>query len=271
MRSLFAIVLLAVTPALLAATSAEVTGDHLSVALLSEQDALVPGHAAWFGLRLRHDAHWHTYWMNPGDSGLPTKLAWQLPEGFQSGAITWPVPKRFTLGELYNFGYDGEALLPVRIDVPANAAPGSSAHLAVQAKWLVCREECIPGKADLTLDLPVRAAGAPDSQVAALFAHARESVPKAGAWKGNAQLIGDHIEVRVRGANLGSGEGLDAYAENTKVVANAPPRVERRGDGVVLTFAKSDYFTSIPKSLDLVLQPRNAPALRAQAFFPAGP
>ena len=104
---------------------------------------------------LRHEPHWHTYWINPGDSGLPTTLAWTLPPGLKTQDIAWPLPKRFDVGGLYNFGYDGEVVLPVALSVPADAEPGTTAHIAVEAKWLVCREECIPGKASLTLDLPI--------------------------------------------------------------------------------------------------------------------
>ena len=132
-----------------------VTADHLQIELVSENEALVPGQMAWLGLHLRHEPHWHTYWINPGDSGLPTRVRWTLPEGFTAEAIEWPAPSRFEIGGLYTFGYAGEQLLPVAIHVPADARPGAIASLAVDATWLICREECITGKARLDLDLPI--------------------------------------------------------------------------------------------------------------------
>ena len=82
-----------------------VPAEHVAVELIAERTALVPGGTAWLGLRLRHDPHWHTYWINPGDSGLETRLKWTLPPGFQAGAIAWPAPRRLAAGELTNFGY----------------------------------------------------------------------------------------------------------------------------------------------------------------------
>ncbi|WP_257389137.1 protein-disulfide reductase DsbD domain-containing protein, partial [Tahibacter caeni] len=141
------------------ASAAPLRSEHLTVELVAGKQALVAGRDNWLGLRLSHDAHWHTYWTNAGDTGLATRLEWTLPPGWQAGPIDWPAPERLQLGELFNFGYSGEALLPVAVRVPADARAGSTANVTVQAHWLVCREECIPGQARLSLDLPVVAAG----------------------------------------------------------------------------------------------------------------
>jgi hypothetical protein len=98
--------------------------DHVGVELVSEATALVPGRSATLGLRFVHEPHWHTYWINPGDSGLATKLSWKLPADFRAGEILWPVPQRFDVGGLFNFGYSGDALLPVRLDVPVKCKTG---------------------------------------------------------------------------------------------------------------------------------------------------
>ena len=267
MRTLLASVLLAPASAL-AAASAPFAGDHVALSLVSENSALVPGQTAWLGLRLQHDPHWHTYWINPGDSGLPTKLAWHLPDGFSAGEIAWPTPRRFDVGELYTFGYDGDVLLPVPLAVPAAAS--GAAHLVLDAKWLVCQEECIPGKATLTLELPIAAAAKRDAD-AARFAQARAAQPQTGKWKAAARIVGDRIEVSLRGADLGSGAGVDAFAQDGKVVANAPPRFSRRDGAAVLTFAKSDYFTSIPRALELIVLKPGAAAMRVRALFDATP
>ena len=59
-------------------------------------EGLQGGKAAWLGLKIEHKPHWHTYWKNPGDSGLPTRLEFALPEGVSAGPITWPTPSRAT-------------------------------------------------------------------------------------------------------------------------------------------------------------------------------
>jgi DsbC/DsbD-like thiol-disulfide interchange protein len=256
---------------LLAAASvaaAPVQADHVCVELISAATALVPGRSATLALRFVHEPHWHTYWINPGDSGLATKLSWKLPADFHAGDIAWPVPQRFDLGGLFNFGYSGDALLPVQLDVPASAKPGSNVQLAVEARWLVCREECIPGKAMLTLDLPIAAEAAADARWQADFAAARAAQPQPVQWSGAAHDRGDRIEVTLTGAELPSDLALDAFVVQGQIVGYAPPQINRGANTLRLSFAKSEYFTSAPAALDLLLVagvPTNVRAWSAHA------
>src|SRR5690349_11855167 len=55
---------------------------HVDAELVSEVESIQPGQPFWVALRLKMEEHWHTYWQNPGDSGLATKITWNLPEGF---------------------------------------------------------------------------------------------------------------------------------------------------------------------------------------------
>jgi thiol:disulfide interchange protein DsbD len=242
--------------ALLAAAgvaAAPVQTDHVGVELVSATTALVPGGSAMIGLRFVHEPHWHTYWINPGDSGLATKLSWRLPADFHAGEIMWPAPRRFDVDGLFNFGYSGDALLPVQLDVPANARSGSTAQLAVEARWLVCREECIPGKAMLTLDLPIAVEAATDPRWQGAFAAARNAQPQPGPWTGAAHERGDHIEVTLSGVDLPSSPTLDAFVVQRQVVGYAPPQISRGANALTVSFAKSEYFTAAPAALDLVL------------------
>jgi thiol:disulfide interchange protein DsbD len=168
--------------------AAPVRVDHAEAELVADVDAIVPGRPLSVGLVIRHDPHWHTYWRVPGDSGLPTTIAWRLPAGFDAGPIEWPVPKRLPIGPLMNFGYEGELLLPVRLDVPKDIAPGQTVQLEARADWLICKDVCIPGGADLRLALPVRGAAAP-SPHAPLFAGTRAQVPRPVALDGAAATI----------------------------------------------------------------------------------
>ncbi len=137
-----------------AARASSVRVDAVQVELIAPQTALRAGEAAWVGLRLRHDPHWHTYWRNPGDSGLATTLEVQAPAGVRVEPLQWPLPSRFLIAPLASYGYEDEVVLPFRVEVPATAEP-SRLRLQARASWLMCREVCIPGEAALTLDLPV--------------------------------------------------------------------------------------------------------------------
>ena len=174
---------------------------YVRAELVSEFNGVVPGQTASLGVRLRHAAHWHTYWKVAGDAGLPTRLRWQLPAGYAAGPIQWPAPTLLRVGDLANYGYEGEVLLPVSVRVPASAVPGTTARFGVHADWLVCNDICVPGEADLTLSLPVRRAGSllptPD---ATEFATTRAHIPVPGAFPGlKAAWDGTHIGLRFAG------------------------------------------------------------------------
>ncbi len=91
---------------------------------------------------------WHVYWQNAGDSGEPPRINWTLPQGITAGPLQFPAPKRLPLGPLMDFGYENEVLFPFSFDVAKSAHLGP-AVLDAKVSWLVCREVCIPGKAEL--------------------------------------------------------------------------------------------------------------------------
>lgn len=227
------------------APAAETAAEPVQVELIAEHSALTPGQSEQFGLLLRHQPHWHTYWINPGDSGLPTTAEWTLPPGFQADAIAWPVPRRFDVGGLYNFGYEGETVLPVSIAVPAEAQVGTTARFAVVVKWLACREECIPGRANLALELPiVREAPKPDTRWIRQFSDARLAQPQATAWKASAREDGGRFAVTLSGPGLPPPSAkLDAFVAQKRLFDNRPPAIHRDGDALVVDGGKSDYFT----------------------------
>ncbi len=176
-----------------AASGAPVKTEHVTAALVSEAAAVQPGKSVLIGLRLQHIPHWHTYWRNPGDSGLPTTLTWTAPAGADIGAIDWPAPKRLPLGPLVNYGYEGDLLLPMRLTAPADARPGSTLNLQANASWLVCRDICIPESATLNLELPVAEPGVTPDPTAydELFERTaiRQAVPLQG-WSASLQHSG---------------------------------------------------------------------------------
>jgi len=249
------------------ARATPIAGEHIEVELVSENTALVPGQTAFLGLRLQHEPGWHTYWINPGDSGLPTRLSWTLPQGFSAGEIAWPAPTRFKVDDLYNFGYTGEVVLPLALAVPANATPGSSATLAVEAKWLVCHEVCVPGKAQLKLDVPVATKAPADSRYRPAFAQARLTTPLA-TLPARARIAGERITVTLATPGL-SFVPDDVFVAQKQIVANTPPTISRQGETLIVDFAKSEYFAGKPMDFDLVLTSRatNAPARQGRAVF----
>lgn len=117
-------------------------------------EGAAPGAKVWVGLQLTHAPEWHTYWKNSGDSGLPTDLQWTLPPGVTAGEIAWPTPRKFPIGPLANYGYNGTVLLPVPLTVSPDFQ-GQQLDVKLQAAWLVCRKECIPEEGSFSLRIPV--------------------------------------------------------------------------------------------------------------------
>lgn len=142
--------------------------------LVHAPQGLTAGQTVWAGLQLQHAPKWHTYWLNSGDSGLPTQLNWQLPPGVSAGDIAWPTPKKFQLGPLANYGYDGTVLLATPLTLPPDWQ-GQQLSLSLQASWLTCRTECIPEEATLQTSV---AANAPTTLHGRLFEAAASSQPK---------------------------------------------------------------------------------------------
>ena len=151
-------------------------------------------------LRLAMDRGWHTYWQNPGDSGLPTTLAWKLPAPLRAGPIQWPAPQVLPVGPLVNYGYEGEVLLLTDVATTGDVAGAQTVTLAARADWLVCKEVCIPEGADLTLILPVApkgsAAATTDARWSPAIARTRASFPRAlSGWNASATARGSVVDL----------------------------------------------------------------------------
>jgi thiol:disulfide interchange protein/DsbC/DsbD-like thiol-disulfide interchange protein len=206
---------------------------HVAAELVAEQTALVPGATTTVALRLAIDSGWHTYWRNPGESGLPTTLAWRLPSGYAAGDIVWPAPRALPAGPLVNFGYQGDVLHLVSIAVPADAKPGSEATLGARADWLVCRETCIPEGADLTLTLPVAARADADSRWQGEFAAARDAVPRPlpDGWRANATASGSMIRLELVPAVASDPGRVRFFAEREARIEPSAPQAMTRADG----------------------------------------
>ncbi len=209
--------------ALASAQAQPVRVDAVEVELVARTDAAVPGVPLMLGLRIRHDPHWHTYWRNPGDSGLPTTLELALPEGWQAGEIVWPAPKRMFIGPLANYGYEDEVLLPFPVQVPAQARAGP-VRLSARVQWLMCREVCIPGEAEVALTLPVAAQASP-SAAALLFERAALATPPPEPLAARVGLADRTVSLVFEHAQAGSAEFFP-YA-NGLVSAPAPQTLHR--------------------------------------------
>ncbi len=147
------------------------------VDLISEVKTVQPGVPFTVGVRLQMNPGWHTYWKNPGDSGMATRVEWKLPSGFQAGELQWPVPHRIESPPLISFGYEGTAILLAAITPPKTLKPGEKVILEAKVSWLECQEACIPGEGKVRLELKAGPVAEIDPVSAVLLQRPRAQIP----------------------------------------------------------------------------------------------
>jgi len=228
-----------------AANAAPVKTEHLQVELAPQSTAATPGGTIFVALHQKIIPGWHTYWRNPGDTGLATTLDWTLPAGWKAGPIVWPAPGRYVLGSLMNYVYANEVYLPVPIEVPANAKPGP-VTLKAKASWLVCKDICIPEQADLTLTLPVAAATpAPNPTFGAAVAKTLADAPKPAGLKATYGLDKGALRISIAGAGVKGADVSRAYfyPYEPGIIEHIKPQKAGRGaDGLTLALSPDPEF-----------------------------
>ena len=211
---------------------------NVEAELVPARSGAVPGEPVTVALRLAMREGWHTYWRNPGDSGLPTTLDWKLPAGVAAGPIQWPAPHALPAGPLVNYGYEGEVLLPVVLTIPADARPGTELAFAARADWLVCKETCIPEGADLTLALPVAASATPHPRWGAPIEATLAALPRPLAgWTVQARGEGQRVRLELVPPAGAPDPGTLRFFpfDEGRIEASAPQLLSREGEAHVLT------------------------------------
>jgi len=208
--------------------------------LVAAETAVQAGRPVTVALRLQHDPHWHTYWLNPG-TGLPTTLAWQLPPGWTAGPILWPAPLllRDKTGNIVGHGYEGDILLPVVLTPPATLE-GFAVELKAKADWLMCETICVPGGAAVSLTLPVAGATpAADPQWGPRLAETLARLPRTDdGWRVAAVREGAAVRLTVSPAGPGAPRDPGALrffdADNRVVYDVDQPLTPAPGGGFTL-------------------------------------
>lgn len=213
---------------------------HVHLSLVSEHGSVASGGSQWVGLRFQLDPGWHIYWSNPGDSGEPPKVVWQLPSGFKTGDLQFPTPHRIADHGLTDYGYEGDVVLLSKLTAPSGAA--SKTEIGADVRYLVCREVCMPGKDHVSLSL----AGGEDeksSSQAELIRGAQANLPQSlppGA-RVSADLVPDAVLITVRGQNTVMGEIRDFIPSDAQVIDNSTrPMISASGAVWKIRIKKSE-------------------------------
>ncbi len=97
------------------------------------------------------EEEWKTYWKSPGGGGFPQKIIWNNSSNVKDIKILWPEPIEFEILGLKSIGYKDKVIFPLIVDIEDNQI---QTNLNLNINYLVCRDVCIPGNADIFLNLP---------------------------------------------------------------------------------------------------------------------
>lgn len=240
-------------------SSGWVKASHLKAELVSDHQDLRPGQRFKLALHFIPDEHWHTYWQNPGDSGLATSIDWTLPDGVEAGAIQWPAPMAISVPPLVNYGFEGPTILVSELSIPVDFK-GSQLQIKAKVDWLVCKEICIPADASFELNLPVTQTAVLATDYLKLFEKASQQQPKAVPLRGRYDVQNQQFSAAVpMPEDLKVSAFFVAAAE---LVDHAAPQQIDWVDGeLLLRQQQNTYFNQAPEQFDLVLNTAAGPVL----------
>jgi DsbC/DsbD-like thiol-disulfide interchange protein len=217
---------------------------HGTLELIAQSQSIAAGNDFYVGLHFRLEKGWHIYWLNPGDSGEPPRVTWHLPAGLTPAVIEWPAPRRFGTSSIVDYGYEDAVTLIVPIHAEGSLAAQQPAQLGAEVRVLVCREMCIPGKASLSLTLPIKSQPpAPDARTKDLFSAARKSLPRPAPanWRFTVDNTNGSF---VLTANLGNQitHAIFFPLAESQIDNAAPQKLDPVAAGFRLTLRKSDQL-----------------------------
>jgi len=195
--------------------------------LVADVESIAPGATFRLGVRLKLADGWHVNWTNPGDAGLAPSIAWSLPEGFKAGILQWPLPSRFLTGPLAIFGYANEVLLMTDVRVPGDLAPGGNVRLGAGVSWLACEGECVPGSADIHLELPVEKSARPNTAHKREFDETEARLPgPAVTWSTSARMEGSNVVLEIQNGSATGNPLTDLFffPYDAGLIENASPQ-----------------------------------------------
>lgn len=206
------------------------------------------------------ESGWHIYWQNPGDSGEPPRIQWQLPAGVTAGALQWPPPMRLTTTAGADYGYQSTTVLLSSLLLPTTIASGTI-EVGGDLRWLVCHDICVPQKTHLQASLRVGSATSISEAARQLLQSAAERLPKPlpASFRPEAVSLPDGFRLMLVASEPVT--QLEFFPSEIEQIDNgAPQEPVKRANAMSLTLKKSEYLRQQPQQLKgiLVFNGRNA-------------
>lgn len=241
-----------------------VRSGHASAEWISVSATCEPGKPLQTAIRLVIDPGWHTYWINPGEGGMPTSAKWKLPPGWTAGGLSHPVPVRMKTGGLPGFGHEGTLLLPVTLTAPDDFT--GTVKLEADVSWLTCDDAaCVPGGAKLLLEVKSGPARAEKNEASILASLKKIPI----THPGSILTTIDNGKTLKLSIDPPEGESRDpsiyqVFPETPNVIDPAAViRFSKTENHWTAEVAKSEYLSGGPDELTLILaDPKTGEAIR---------
>ncbi|MCL4197852.1 MAG: hypothetical protein KJZ69_10205 [Phycisphaerales bacterium] len=215
-----------------AASCASRPAGDVQLAVYSDVAEVAAGSTFHLAFEFTIEKHWHIYWLNAGDTGMPTEIEIKAPEGFSVGPVLFPGPRRLEDAGVMSFGYEGEATMIAEVKAPAALPPGSDWRFDVRADWLVCKQACLLGSAERSITLRTAAGEPTASPDSVRVAEARRRLPQPlNEFKiGRAAWTGTPAAARFEATVPGDFD-LELFPLIVEGVESCPGLVEELPDG----------------------------------------
>jgi DsbC/DsbD-like thiol-disulfide interchange protein len=212
----------------------------VKVRLVASPSASVKPTSAWLGLQFDLAPGWHIYWQNPGDSGAPPEVTWTMPTGVTVRPLRWPVPERIAIDTVVDYGYQGSTMAVALMEAPAGGWTAQRAVVSARVKWMACRDICLPGKSDATLELPARMASESSAGVGDEIRRALTKIPERApsTWRVTATADKASFTMAIE---TGRREATADFfpLDAGQIDSSAPVVAAARATGITLTLRKS--------------------------------
>ncbi len=223
---------------------------YVSVRLIADKSDVKGGDVIRIGLEQTIHPKWHTYWKNPGDSGLATAIQWDTPSGFIFSDMEWPTPHKLPYGPLTNYGYEGTVITLQNLTLPTTIPTGPF-EISGTVNLLTCYDICIPESHDVSIRFNNGGAAQSD-----LIAKAEQALPTSQDWhttyseeKGNFVL-----NVTTDDTNIINADTVILAPEEWGTIDNtANAHLEKTKDGFRLLQKRGDRDLNEITSLPLVI------------------
>ncbi len=210
---------------------------HITAKLVGESATVAPGGVIILALDYTTTKGWHTYWVNPGDTGLATKIDWNLPDNVVIDDIRWPTPELLPSFGLMSYGYDSRATPLITMYNNSKLVEGDILPIKAHVSFLVCSDVCVPESLDVSLNLKVSKNASGGDAGLTGKAYGRLPIPadKDGPVGTTIDLKNGEVELGFPNPSAKNPQGAYFFpAQSGVVVPSAPQKLDMGENGFTL-------------------------------------